>query len=459
MKHCLDPYPRYRRGEASGRDQITRADPLQRVACGRCAACIGNRKQNWTGKLVAESLTSASMAFVTLTYKNDAEGNAPAEFNYRHVQTLLKKLRDDADTIKRENRIRFFCVGERGDKFGRRHWHVLFFFSKETFWERPVEGQLWEHWPHGWTSIEMLKTGPAFDMERLVKKVRYCVQYCLKGAGAADGERARMSLKPALGAEFLLDHAATLATAGLALTGKYNLPGIRWDIGHKAGQSQSFEITPGLRDKYILAYRAAWELKYGERDFPNSSYQLAFDKLVIHRRKSQTPKFSWRFDGHGTIEVLKPRERSSWLAVRWFVCSSALVGLGVRTDGSCCLFFDEIGQELPRHFDLWDWLGDMFRPSKIVEMNDWLETTLAEAGLERGGNYEFTASVEKEERGCANALSVDDKSVLGETAVALRAKFGTVSGGGSIYSRSRVALAQAREAGKPAIVRRGEAPF
>ncbi|AXH76276.1 MAG: replication initiator protein [Microviridae sp.] len=254
MKHCMSPYMPTGGAEPPFFNGLTARYERRAVACGRCDACIANRKQDWTGRLVAESLSSASVAFVTLTYKREQK-----RFDYKHVQVMLRKLRDALRERDREQRVRFFCVGERGDLKGRRHWHLLLFFKRPYDIGRTVPGELWDFWPHGWASLEDVSE----DFGLTVKKVRYCVMYCLKDAGSADGERLRCSLKPALGSEYLCQHADNLAKQGFAPDGKYRFESIRWNAGHRAGELQTFTICGAVRKDYVKAFDEAWEFYHG----------------------------------------------------------------------------------------------------------------------------------------------------------------------------------------------------
>jgi len=88
-------------------------------------------------------------SFITLTY--DDEHFAPS-LNYKDFQLFMRRLR------KARGKVRFFCCGEYGDKFGRAHFHALLFgvtFARD----RTIGDELYESnelsklWPAGMSSF------------------------------------------------------------------------------------------------------------------------------------------------------------------------------------------------------------------------------------------------------------------------------------------------------------------
>lgn len=228
----------------------------------------------WSGKLCAEAETSGSVAFLTLTYAVE-----PANFEYRDVQLMLKRFRKEL-WAKRQTRVRFFCVGERGDLNGRIHWHILLFFDKPTELARPKPGKRWRFWLEGWTQVQNLQA----DALR-VKKIRYVVMYAVKGLGDRhkDLPRPRFSVSSlgephALGGEYLANLAAGSAYAGIVPDGTFTIPGVVFEKGHKAGTFQRFPLAGANRREFIKVWRAAWVDRYPGRPIPVNDWLLAFDK-------------------------------------------------------------------------------------------------------------------------------------------------------------------------------------
>lgn len=95
------------------------------VPCGKCLACLSNKRQDWSHRLLQEMKVSDSAVFVTLTY---SEKYYPEQFGLvkRHLQLYLKRLR------KKCPRLRYYAVGEYGSRTGRAHYHGIFFNANES---------------------------------------------------------------------------------------------------------------------------------------------------------------------------------------------------------------------------------------------------------------------------------------------------------------------------------------
>lgn len=436
MQHCLQPYVPYQKAMHTMTDAVMGKVLRSEVACGRCAACVANRKQDWTGRLLAEGATSASMAFVTLTYANDADGNAPDRFAYEHIQAMLKRFRIHL-WRKHETTLRFFCVGERGDLYGRRHWHMLFFFDRPYNMERPAENTKWAFWPHGWMTCEMLPEG-----ERRVKKTRYCVMYCLKDAGAADGERARMSLMPAIGSRYLSQQGAAVAEAGLVPDGKYRMQGVRWSTGRKEGELVNFTLQGAVRRDYIAAWRHAWSVRYPDRQHPVNDWLLRYDDeaIAVHRSKAKALR-----------DKTKPKPYSERPWVPRYSCQprSMVIGetgangrgwfveLSLTSDGRARVFSEH-------HSMLWEAIEIDRSISEALDLPAWrverIDTLLRKwRGPQwRDRSYNVEQEEEREqERRYARARFRENLSEHTDDSIRrLRARHGTAPGIGGIYDRS-----------------------
>lgn len=99
------------------------------VACGRCMPCRINKKQEWTGKILAEAIYEKyGASFVTLTYSEETvpkDGSLKPEHLRRFLNNIRKKSGIGA--------IRYFAVGEYGTKSWRPHYHLALFGVPPTF--------------------------------------------------------------------------------------------------------------------------------------------------------------------------------------------------------------------------------------------------------------------------------------------------------------------------------------
>lgn len=84
--------------------------------------CRINRRRKWVGRMLLELLSAPCASFVTLTYSDDRLMNGKV-LQKSHLQNFFKLLRYYAPGRE----IRYFAVGEYGEKSWRAHYHVVLF--------------------------------------------------------------------------------------------------------------------------------------------------------------------------------------------------------------------------------------------------------------------------------------------------------------------------------------------
>lgn len=90
--------------------------------CLQCLACRINARRIWTGRLMLEAQCHEHSFFSTFTYKKEpSDGSVHKE----HISAAFHRLRKAAAGCGR--RVRFFAVGEYGDRFFRPHYHAAVF--------------------------------------------------------------------------------------------------------------------------------------------------------------------------------------------------------------------------------------------------------------------------------------------------------------------------------------------
>lgn len=157
------------------------------IPCGQCHPCRIKRREEWTARIMLESLDHTATSFVTLTY-SDQHLPGPSLCKEDH-QRFLKRLRKRVSPSK----IRFFCVGEYGERTERPHFHYALF-------GHPPEdsGVIEESWGLGFVTVSPL----------IGARARYLARYTTKKltgpSSFSDGrcpEFAIMSRRPGLGRE------------------------------------------------------------------------------------------------------------------------------------------------------------------------------------------------------------------------------------------------------------------
>lgn len=106
------------------------------VPCAKCLACLTNKRNEWSFRLMEEYKRSKSAAFITLTYHPKFVPDQGVD--KKHFQKFMKRLRK-----KSGERLRYYAVGEYGTKTNRPHYHAIIFnyYGNENF--------LQSVWPFG----------------------------------------------------------------------------------------------------------------------------------------------------------------------------------------------------------------------------------------------------------------------------------------------------------------------
>lgn len=153
--------------------------------------------------MILESLKHQGSCFVTLTYSDEflPEGGTLVP---KDAQAFLKRLRKAVAPIK----IRFYLVGEYGDKTFRPHYHLAIFGLPDTAYQTIADAWSINGCPIGHVVVGTLT----------VESAGYIAGYVTKKMTKSDDPRlggrhpefARMSLRPGIGADAMDDVADVL---------------------------------------------------------------------------------------------------------------------------------------------------------------------------------------------------------------------------------------------------------
>lgn len=242
-----------------------------------------------------ESNLHTDNAFVTLTYSDE---NLPPDGSLvpRHVQLFLKKVRKEIQPA----RLRFFCVGEYGDRTQRPHYHVTLFgyppcdrgrtdHRKESCC--PNCDRIHRCWNLGGVDLgQLTPESAAYCAGYVTKKLTNGKdEYVREQLGGRYPEFARMSNRPGIGADFMHEVASslmehdlekTLLDVPLALShgrrvlplGKY----LRKKLRKAIGRDEKAPVS--TREKAAAELHPMWE---ASRSAPSGQKAFVYKSLVI----------------------------------------------------------------------------------------------------------------------------------------------------------------------------------
>ena len=201
----LSEFLRKCRGEPIARpgpDFVKVVDGVERVVssvlvpCGKCLGCREDNARAWALRAEIEAERWKGGLFLTLTYNDE---HLPRDLlpSKRDFQLFLKRFRKAVGVCG----IRFLASGEKGEQFGRPHYHALLFGEGLRLVEleglrllRPGDNPLYEWplleecWPFGFSSVGDVSPASAI----------YVARYGLKSVDA-DGSFLLASRRPGLG--------------------------------------------------------------------------------------------------------------------------------------------------------------------------------------------------------------------------------------------------------------------
>jgi hypothetical protein len=172
---CYKPLTGYRTptGQIEFHDK-GKGDPIA-IPCGRCIGCRIDRSEQWATRCVHEASLHEDNCFITLTY--DSESLPPdGSLRKKDFQVFMRELR----RFIYPKKVRFYHVGEYGERNNRPHYHALLFGYNFDDWvylfDSPAGSPIYTSekltkiWGKGFTTIG----------ELTFESAAYCARYCLK---------------------------------------------------------------------------------------------------------------------------------------------------------------------------------------------------------------------------------------------------------------------------------------
>lgn len=229
--------------------------------CGQCLPCRLKKRREWTHRIMLEAGLYADNSFVTLTYAEDPFSLVPL-----HHRQFMDALRKRVSPL----RIRFYMVGEYGERSERPHFHyVLFGYPscqraarrKGAFRCCAACDLLEDVWGKGHIKNLPLEMGSA----------RYVARYVIKKMTRHDDPRlgnrhpefSRMSLKPGIGFGVLEKVAQVISRYDL-LTPEGDVPvtlrhgDLEWPLGRYLRRHLRRQLGLDERSPHVLSAEAAF---------------------------------------------------------------------------------------------------------------------------------------------------------------------------------------------------------
>lgn len=185
------------------------------VPCGKCTFCLINKRNDWSFRLNQENKHSTTAFFLTLTYNLftlpirkvrdwGIRNTSPFQHDLvkEDIQNFMKRLRihvnrDRAVPVK----IRYYAVGEYGEKNQRPHYHVLLFNMPANLMIDAGHSFIQRIWGLGFVKVG--DVNPA--------SIHYVTKYVMKpnqNYGGREPPFSLMSRNPGIGAAYLDTHGA-----------------------------------------------------------------------------------------------------------------------------------------------------------------------------------------------------------------------------------------------------------
>lgn len=201
----LDEFRRKCRGEPiafPGPKFVQVVDGVERVLtsvlvpCGKCLGCREDKARSWALRAEIEAERWKGGLFVTLTYEDRFVPFSRIPLK-RDFQLFMKRFRK----LMGVDGIRYMACGEKGEQFGRPHYHALLFGPGMNLLQleglkllRPGDNPLYtwrcleECWPFGFSSVGEVTPASAI----------YVARYGLKSVDS-EGSFLLASRRPGLG--------------------------------------------------------------------------------------------------------------------------------------------------------------------------------------------------------------------------------------------------------------------
>lgn len=174
------------------------------VPCGKCHECKRSRQHGWTFRLTQEEKRSTSSAFLTFTYETEPRSpNGLPTLQKKDFQNFMKRFRKRLPKKNHPsyNPLKYYAVGEYGDRTQRPHYHAIMFNIPRHYLDRPEK--LLNLWGHGHIYIDQCNNNTIQYVTGYVMKQTWKPNHC-EETGLLDDRNPQFSLMSKnMGKEYL----------------------------------------------------------------------------------------------------------------------------------------------------------------------------------------------------------------------------------------------------------------
>lgn len=258
-----------------------------------------------------EAQLAADNAFVTLTYAPNPDPEKDAySLEPKHHQLFMKRFRAAIAPMK----VRFYMVGEYGDRGQRPHFHYVFFGYPPCRRVRKMRGgcncqsckTLSNCWGRGFITNDELNP----------QRARYVARYVIKKMTRFDDARlgnrhpefSRKSLKPGIGFG-VLDALAYVITRYKLLTPEGDVPvtlrhgSMEWPLGRYLRRKLRVRLGLDERSPNVLSPEAAYKA------FIENHHLQAMWSNSISDKENPSPKFQLLKAAKSALDQIEARHK------------------------------------------------------------------------------------------------------------------------------------------------------
>lgn len=228
-----------KQGGITFKGQLDR-EPDYFIDCGKCEGCRARARTDWAVRIYHETQSWDRNCFITLTYDDE---HLPDDKKIRKddIQNFIKRLRRQSD-----RKIRYYAVGEYGEKTRRPHYHAIIFNEdfRSSRYHYTISDSM-----YGNSELERIwKQGQVTIADFNIARAKYTAGYVTKKIGDTDNF-SLMSRRPPLGMDWVRKNHDNLRRNETVIIGGKEHPIPRAYLNWLKGVEAFDHIKKNLRER------------------------------------------------------------------------------------------------------------------------------------------------------------------------------------------------------------------